>query len=144
MRRLGCLVLARDRRGRTRGRCTRMRRVISLAPLRIERVTETIAEEGEAQHRQTDGQYGEEKHVRIGLDIPRIAPFGDHLAPTRLRRSDANTDVTQRRFDEDRGRNAKRQCHDDRREAVREHVLANDVDPATRDLCGADVLLLPQ
>src|SRR5215211_8961581 len=96
-------------------------------PLRIERVTETVAEEGEAQHRQTDGQNGEEKHVRIGLDVPRIAPFSDHLTPAGLGWSDADTDVTECGFNENRGWDTKRQRHNDRREAVRQHVLTNDV-----------------
>ena len=62
--------------------------------LRIERVTKTIAQEGEAQHRQTNRQDREEKHVRIGANVlrltrvptiwPQLACGGRMPTPTKL------------------------------------------------------------
>src|SRR5215208_4590230 len=116
LRRLGCLVLEVNAVPMPLDAPTRERDIsLVFALLRIERVTETITKEGEAQHRQTDRQHGEEKHVRIGLDVSRITPFGDHLAPTCLWWSNADTDETECRFGEDGGWNTERQCHDDRR-----------------------------
>ena len=51
------------------------------AKLRIEHITQAIAQQIEAQDCNHDGETGEENHVRCGKDV--IARFGEHLAPFR-------------------------------------------------------------
>src|SRR5687768_3965192 len=75
-------------------------------PLRIERIAQSITEERESEHRQTDSQDGEHEHVGIRRDVSRLASISNHLPPACLGRTDANADKTQSCLCENRGRNA--------------------------------------
>src|ERR671917_201955 len=71
LRRLGCQVLGVNPAPMSQDVPTRERGVsLILAPLWIERVAESIAQEGKAQHRETDRQHREEQHMGVGLDVP--------------------------------------------------------------------------
>src|SRR5918993_1824024 len=143
LRRLGCLVLGVNAAPMPQDVPTREGVVSSVfAALGIERVTETVTKECEAQHGEPDRHHREEQHVRTGLDIPGFASFSDHLTPTGLGWPDSDADVAERRLNENCGRNTKCQRYDDRREAVRQHMPADNVGSLSpRDLRGADVFL---
>ena len=68
--------------------------------LRIERVAQTVTEEGEADEREGDADRREDDEVRLGAD--ELLALGDEAAPRRARRLDADADVGERRLGQDR------------------------------------------
>ena len=64
LRRLGCLVLGVNGAPVSEDEST-LECGVSLvfAPLRVERISHTVAKEGEAQHRETNRQHREEQHM---------------------------------------------------------------------------------
>ena len=86
----------------------------------IERIAQAVAQQIERQHGDQD------REAREGHDPPgaqhELARVGEHRAPFRRRRLRAEPEEAERRRVEDRGRDAERGLHDQRRGAVRQHL----------------------
>src|SRR5499433_1998222 len=95
------------------------RYALDLEP-RIERVAEPVAEEIHRERRQHDGE------AREGGEPPRgrgvVAAVGEHPAPGRCVRLDAQAQERQRRLVDDHEGQLQRGHHDDGRERVRQDV----------------------
>src|SRR6266851_3722580 len=81
---------------------------------RIDRVSQPISDEAERQHGDGQRQGGDQHLVRIGED--RLVAVRDHDAPARGRGWDADAQVAQGGFQEDRPRDAEGEADDDRAE----------------------------
>src|SRR6266446_5407878 len=110
--------------------------------LRIERVSEPVADEVDAEDDGDDREaweHGQPPLLRI------VLTRCDEHAERGRRRLDAEAEERERRFDEDRGGDRQRAVHDHGAERVREHVPEHDpqVTGAGR-LRGLHVLLLAE
>ena len=92
-----------------------------LLQLGVERVAQAVAEQVEGQHGDQDGE-AREGHHPPGAQH-ELARVGQHRAPFRRRRLGAEAEEAQCRGVEDRGGEAERRLHDQRRQAVRQHGL---------------------
>src|SRR5678816_2929943 len=93
---------------------------------RIQDVTQPVAEQVHAEHREHDAE------PREGRDPPRlaqvVAALAQHAAPLRLRRLAAETEKTERGGGQDGGAEAEGGGHDERRDDVGEDVAGQDRD----------------
>ena len=69
-----------------------------LIPPRIQRVSQAIADQVEANHRDHDQDARREDKVYAANEI--AARIGQHIAPGGRRRLDADAEITQARFDQ--------------------------------------------
>src|SRR4051794_12672744 len=108
-------------------------RATSAPALRIEGVTQPIAEQVESQHCDEDG------HAREEHEVPdRVEPgrFREHAAPAGRRRADAHAEERQRRLEQDVRRDQQGGVDQDRRDQVRQDLLEDDVRPPRADAAG--------
>src|SRR5215212_9805780 len=87
---------------------------------RIHRVSQTVPDERETEHRQGDSQRREESEVPVNADVLRAV--GDHFTQTWGRLVDADAEKAQSRLGEDRGRYGQGNGDDKRRHRIRQHV----------------------
>src|SRR5262249_19500707 len=126
-------------RATTRRSCVGVARVL-IAPLsggfsagsRVECVAYAVAQEVESEHRQEQRDPWEREEPPGGVEDRRR--LGEHLAPARLRRADADTEIRQRRLEQNVLRDHERRVDDDRSDEVREDLAEEDcpVPGATR------------
>jgi signal transduction histidine kinase len=90
----------------------------------IKRIAQSVAEQGETQHRQHQGQPWEECHMRS--DQQEGASLVDHRTPRRGRGLHAEPEEAQACFGHDGARHSERRLHDERGEELRHNVLADD------------------
>src|SRR5215211_1617347 len=69
---------------------------------RIHRVSQTVPDEGETEHRQGDGQRRKESEIPVDADVLRAV--GDHFTKTRRRLVDTDAEEAQAGLGKDRGR----------------------------------------
>src|SRR5712691_11425651 len=118
---------------------TRMRRMPAMSPTtrngsgscegcatlrlqaRIERITQPVANQVEAEDRQEDGEARERAEPRGLLEV--AAALGQHDSPRRGRRLRAEAEKRERGFDEDGERDRERRLDQERSEAVRQHMV---------------------
>src|SRR5260370_10298052 len=81
-----------------------------LARAWVERVAQTVAQQVDAHHRGHDREARKERDPPRGVEI--LPPVGEHAAPRRRRRRDAETQKRQRRFENDGARDLERPQHD--------------------------------
>src|SRR5919198_1840820 len=91
---------------------------------RVERVADAVAEEVEGENGEDERRPGEDE-VPPGGAEDRLGR-GDHLAPARLRRVDADAEVGERRFEQDVLWDHERRVDDDRRHEVRQDLAHED------------------
>src|SRR5206468_1416865 len=96
--------------------------------VRVEDVTEAIADQVERQHCDHDRDAREHRDPRRGLQIG--PPLVQHIAPGRRRRLRGQPEIAQRRLDEDRLREGHGALHHERRQHVRQQMLERHHRPA--------------
>src|SRR5262249_34458604 len=130
------------RNSTTRSRIERIGSGTNPALLRVEGVTQAVADEVDAQHNQNDrdtGEYRQPPLLRVVLTVR------GETTERRRGRLDTEAEERERGLDQDRGRNGERARNDDRTERVGKHVPEHDARvPGTRRLRRLDVLLLSQ
>ena len=111
--------------------------------LRVERVLQSVADEVEREHGQHEGR-AREDHVPPGsLEVGR--GVGDHLAPARGRRLDADPEERQGGLEEDVLGQDERRVDDDRGHEVGEDLAEDDAPVRRAERArGLDELLLAQ
>ena len=99
-------------------RCPRLHR--SPQP-RIQRVPDPVAQQVERQHRQRDRRTGKQ-HQPPRRHQPGVQRVGQHVAPGRRRRRNANAQKPQRRLDDDRHAQMRGRQDQIRRDALRQDM----------------------
>ena len=116
--------------------------VTGSAKARIEHVAQTVADEVDEKHRRP------EKEARIEHDpeglLDHVAALGDHAAPGRRGRRDAETEEAEIGFRQDRGRADEARLDDQRRDGVRQDMLEQQLgEPRADGASGVDIGLFP-
>ena len=93
---------------------------------RVERVTEGVAKQVEAEHRRADREAREDRRPRRVAQEVEVATVRDHAAPARRRRLHTQAEERQRGLRHDRTGDAEGRRDDDRRYDVRQHVPGDD------------------
>ena len=88
--------------------------------VRVERVSQAIAQEGEREHCKAERQRRPDKHPRIGAQIRLV--LADHQPPTCLWRRNPGADEAEERLGEDRGRDTEGERDNNRGQGVRQHM----------------------
>src|SRR5712692_9564007 len=92
--------------------------------LRVEQVAQPVAQEVEAEHRESDGATGEDREQWVqGKKVLRLL---QHEPPGGIGRLRAEPEIGQARFGQDRHREARRRLDDERRERVRQDMPGDE------------------
>src|ERR1700690_750772 len=107
------------KRTRYHGRIYPLCYLLYLHP-RIEFVPQKVSEDVEANHRNADGEAGEDNHPGRRVDLRSVQ--ADHRAPGGGGRLHTEAEERQRGFEQDEPADAQTACHKDQRERVRKYM----------------------
>src|SRR5882724_10162984 len=96
--------------------------------LRVEGVAQPVAEQIDTERRQREGRAGEGGEPPG--DVEEVTALGEHAAPRRRRRLDAESEKADRCLGDDERRELEARDHDDGRRDVGQHVPEHEPHPS--------------
>src|SRR3990170_6301666 len=97
-----------------------------LARTRVQGVAQAVADEGKAEHEESDGPRREQHHPDVHPD--EAVAVGDQPPQARRGRGNAEADEAQDRLGEDSQWDAEGHGHDDWAQSIRQHMLDHDAE----------------